>query len=109
MDKLLPIIRRKRRPLIDADANAVPTTIPTPQVSTTAETAAGSGEAATRVGLGAQPDQGGNISLPESPSPVPDVSAPKPENESEPINSGATASGERAVRAQTASRSGRQS
>ena len=110
MERLYPIIRRKRRPLIDADASVVPVANASPQASATPEPAPpGSADASNAAGLVALPEKGGNIGLPESPSPVPDVSAPiisvaAKENENERNNGSATANAERRVRGQTATR-----
>jgi len=83
MDKLLPIIRRKRRPLIDVDASAMLPTIPTGQTDAVSQ-AAPPEETATVTQVdskAALPQQGGDIRSPASPSPVSDVSAPKSNRE----------------------------
>ena len=88
MNTLYPIIRRKRRPLIDVGASALPP-VGQAQSDTSAALASqapavsepatpGTAELSKLVGSDAAvTEQGGDIGSPVSPSPVPDVSAPK--------------------------------
>ena len=111
MDQLYPIIRRKRRPLIDVDASVVPVTNPVPQPAAVSEPAPpGAVEVSSATGPDvALPEKGGDIGSPEGPSPVPGVSAPAismaaKENENNRSNSVEAENPRRPVRGQPASR-----